>query len=410
MKGIIYKATNLYNGLSYIGQTRATLEKRKIQHLKDAVTDSVNHFHLALMQYSDSGFKWEILDEFSGSKEEVIHALNVAEEYHILRLKTRLSEYGYNATQGGYSSDKFEKAVNRKHNRKSILQYDLDGNFIQEFESVSDVGRHFGCVGLNTNTFVNRIWRGFQWRVRDGLGIDRKIGTCHKQRYHLGAVVYDPSGKLYKRYDTIQECLLDLGKSYKIRNYLGEVSIRSVDAGDFIVFRNRGEDFPGEIKINIIYPSKVLRIKKESLDIPIVLYSRDGEYVREYPSISAAHKDLGVSEKSIRDWCAKSPPFVLRDSRTMHIWQKKGSNVPTNVEVKPYPKQSKTRKMEHRVIQYSQQGELLKIWENKSIASAVTGESEYIIKKQCEGQPIKKKTASIWKYYTPSYSQSIEVA
>lgn len=410
MKGIIYKATNLYNGLSYIGQTRATLEKRRSQHLKDAVTDSVNHFHLALMQYGDSGFKWEILDEFSGSKEDVIHALNVAEEYHILRLKTRLSEYGYNATQGGYSSDKFEKAVIRRHARKPILQYDLEGNFIQEFESIMDVTRHFGCVGLNANTLVNRIWRGFQWRMREGFDFARKIDACNKQRYRLGVVVYDSSGKLQKQYDTIQDCYDDLGKAYKIRNYCGEVTIRSADLGGFIVFRNRGEYFPEEIKVNISYPAKALRVRKEAPDIPVVLYSHCGEYVREYPSISAARRDIGVSEKTIREWCAKSEPFILRDSRTKYIWQHKKGDVALNVDVRPYPKKTIEGKLEHRIIQYSSQGEFVRIWKNIAIASAQTGESSYIIKKQCLGEPLKKKTASIWKYYTPDYAQTIEVA
>ena len=84
MKGIIYRATNSYNGKVYIGQTITSLKHRRSEHLRDAVSDSVNHFHLALMQYGKDAFEWDILDEFSGSREDVIHALNVAEEYHIL--------------------------------------------------------------------------------------------------------------------------------------------------------------------------------------------------------------------------------------------------------------------------------------------------------------------------------------
>lgn len=166
MTGIIYKATNLYNGLIYIGQTRVSLAVRMKRHYQDAISDSSNHFHHALLQYGKEGFEWEVVDTFSGSKEEVIHALNVAEEYHILKYKSRISEYGYNATKGGYSSDKFEDAIRRRSKvdcrYKSVLQYDLDGNFIKEYESISDIRREFDCISLNSNTFINRAWRGYQ--------------------------------------------------------------------------------------------------------------------------------------------------------------------------------------------------------------------------------------------------------
>ena len=77
MKGIIYIATNLFNGKSYVGQTIASLNRRRNQHLRNAVSDTVNHFHLALMQYGKEAFEWTVLDEFEGTKEEVIHALKV---------------------------------------------------------------------------------------------------------------------------------------------------------------------------------------------------------------------------------------------------------------------------------------------------------------------------------------------
>ena len=70
MKGIIYKATNTFNGKVYIGQTIAGLPKRKSQHYKDAKSDSDNIFHVALYQYPNA-FEWETIDTFTGTKEEV---------------------------------------------------------------------------------------------------------------------------------------------------------------------------------------------------------------------------------------------------------------------------------------------------------------------------------------------------
>lgn len=59
--------------------------------------------------------------------------------------------------------------------------------------------------------------------------------------------------------------------------------------------------------------------------------------------------------------------------------------------------------MEHRVIQYSRDGELIKIWDSMTLASVCTGDSLYIINRQCRGLPIKKKDSFIWRFYTPGY-------
>ena len=50
--------------------------------------------------------------------------------------------------------------------------------------------------------------------------------------------------------------------------------------------------------------------------------------------------------------------------------------------------------MEQKVIQYSRDGELIKIWDSMTLASVCTGDSLYIINRQCRGLPIKRRILS----------------
>lgn len=90
MKGIIYRITNKVNGMSYIGQTRYTIEFRwkQHQHKKDNT-----YFHNAIHKYGADNFIVEILEECD------IKDLNSREIYYIAKYNT--FEKGYNLTIGG---------------------------------------------------------------------------------------------------------------------------------------------------------------------------------------------------------------------------------------------------------------------------------------------------------------------
>jgi group I intron endonuclease len=62
---IIYKATNTINGKCYVGQTKYSLEKRKVSHIRSAYNASKRrtYFHWALREYGKDNFSWEVLAE-----------------------------------------------------------------------------------------------------------------------------------------------------------------------------------------------------------------------------------------------------------------------------------------------------------------------------------------------------------
>ena len=90
MKGYIYKITNKVNGMSYIGQTRYTVEFRwrQHQHKKDNT-----YLHNSIRKYGIENFTVETLEECS------VEELNSKEIYYIAKYNT--FNEGYNLTIGG---------------------------------------------------------------------------------------------------------------------------------------------------------------------------------------------------------------------------------------------------------------------------------------------------------------------
>jgi group I intron endonuclease len=97
MYGLIYKVTNIQNRKVYIGQTTRSLEKRKKEHIKDAINEKyVIPFHNALRKYGAYNFKWEILGYC-----KTIEELNDSEESCINFYQSVNKIYGYNVKFGG---------------------------------------------------------------------------------------------------------------------------------------------------------------------------------------------------------------------------------------------------------------------------------------------------------------------
>jgi len=90
---IVYKATNITNNKSYIGQTIFDLNVRIKSHLIEAKNDNLP-FHNALLKYKDE-FIWNVLVECE-SKDELDEL-----EFHYIKQYDTLFPNGYNMTLGG---------------------------------------------------------------------------------------------------------------------------------------------------------------------------------------------------------------------------------------------------------------------------------------------------------------------
>lgn len=90
---LIYKVENKINHKVYIGQTIKTLEERKCEHLKYVHNGKGFRFHKAIRKYGEDNFIWSVIDTAS-----TVEELNQKECYWIEYYKSYIN--GYNSTKG----------------------------------------------------------------------------------------------------------------------------------------------------------------------------------------------------------------------------------------------------------------------------------------------------------------------
>ena len=137
---LIYRVTNKINGKKYVGQTVFSLEKRRRQHINDALSNKdTYHFHNALRKYGPDNFEWTILHKCS-----IIEELNMLEMYYIRLYNT--FEKGYNLTLGGDGVVGFEHSEELKKKMSDALKGSKNPNYGKTFseetrQKMSDANR-----------------------------------------------------------------------------------------------------------------------------------------------------------------------------------------------------------------------------------------------------------------------------
>lgn len=183
----IYKITNLLNGKLYIGQAR-DIKKRWNEHIRE-LNNGIHcnkHLQNAWNKYGKENFKFSIIIECAEND------LNELEKYYIEHLHSLTHENGYNITVGGTGGNTVEwteekravhsdilkkiprtkqwlenmsksqkgRVINHNSverakatkiingNTVHILSYDCNGNFIKEYNSISEAARDIDCLDV----------------------------------------------------------------------------------------------------------------------------------------------------------------------------------------------------------------------------------------------------------------------
>lgn len=162
-KGIIYVFTNKENGLQYVGQTTKELKQRTYQHVYDATKRKVGgKFYNALRKYSINNFEVEVVYEiYDETLESLVKKLNEVEHTEIE--KRNSINNGYNTERGGRNHTnknplKISKSkMNTVYKNSNIIeQYDLNGEFIERYDTAIQAQRATGAH----NSHILRVCRG----------------------------------------------------------------------------------------------------------------------------------------------------------------------------------------------------------------------------------------------------------
>ena len=186
----IYKIENNINHMIYIGQS-IDIENRFIQHKNNKNNYDI---HVALREYGIENFSFDII-ELCSKKE-----LNEREIYWISYYNCQKPN-GYNCTPGGTG---WNPAVEASKIR--VAQYDLNGNFIKEFESISDAERqtlagHISDVLDKENKIIGCI------EIQGSQHYDDKNGW-----YNSNTIKHDRMKKEYCYERNIPLLILDYSK------------------------------------------------------------------------------------------------------------------------------------------------------------------------------------------------------
>lgn len=212
----IYKIWNDINNKIYIGKTTEGIEQRWKIHIRDAYKDNMKNrpLYYAIRKYGYNHFHIEWIEQCDQS------LLSEREKYWIKYYNSY--ENGYNATYGGdgtilYDYDLIRTLLEERKttkqikeivnccedvihkvakiydikieqpedclktqmikSKKSVKQYDLNGNFIQEFESYSDAAKW-----LVANNYITKESAGGA-RQKIGLVCNGVRKTAYKFKW-----------------------------------------------------------------------------------------------------------------------------------------------------------------------------------------------------------------------------------
>ena len=204
--GVIYMYVSP-NGKRYIGQT-IDERNRKAKHKRDSKTLKT-HFANAIRKYGFENFEYKILIKFKPTldREKLKRVLDKLEQRYIKIYNTYDSRFGYNLNKGGNGnrgykhseemieylktcsktedqiknlelgrkthSEETKKKISqsKKKGSKIVQKCDLEGNVLEEYDSIIDAARSFEdnhktrakrigeCCNGKSKTIYSFIWR-----------------------------------------------------------------------------------------------------------------------------------------------------------------------------------------------------------------------------------------------------------
>lgn len=269
------------NEIRYIGKTKNELYLRKWQHISAATRKSVTNYNSNWVKSLLKVNLKPIIEELDCSEDSEYACF--LEKYWISQFKT----WGFrltNLTLGGEGtigitpkdSVKYLKAI-------SVLQYDLTGNFIQEFKSYGDAKRY---LKIKSSTAIKKAVRNkstcfnFQWREKNNETL-LNIGTRDFKNRIRKINQYDLQGNFIKTWNSSSE----IAKHYDLWSCnIIRACRSSKSCGGFL-----WEYY--EDKLNTI----VLKNRSQFISKPVLVY--ENNIIKEFSKSRDAAQYLNISYK-----------------------------------------------------------------------------------------------------------------
>ena len=174
--GLIYMRISPTGG-KYIGQTTNNEKERWREHVKEAAQNNSNSLlNQAIRKYGGDNFSVKILEDNIPQEK-----LNEREKYWINKYQTYYlnNVNGYNMTNGGSNTQK------TKTNTVPVLQYDLAGNFIKEWNCAAEITAFYNDLTSNLLLVLEHrrlySYKKFLWKyIDDKISIQKMLDNYAK--------------------------------------------------------------------------------------------------------------------------------------------------------------------------------------------------------------------------------------
>lgn len=379
MKGVIYKYT-FPNGKVYIGQT-INPRSRMVQHLSKSTGPRNVGFWRAYKKYGS--FEYEELEKISAPDEYALRdRLNLLEQQYIEEYHSNNRNYGYNLTSGGKAfvvNDEGRQHMSEARTDKMpVLQYTLDGDFIQEYESTtaaakaihSHAGSIYACCVGEARSKVKRhkvqIVKGYTFRFKRDYPDAPKHINVQLTSIKKKVLQFTLSGHFVREWDSIVEAEEAMA--------VAKPGIRSCCYGTYRQscgymwrFRDDFDVIPDKIDpvrpvIQRPFPNLTPEQKEKAKKVHFEKYAQavyqfkfDGSFVAEYPSIRDAAKAINGDAATVCNACRNTKV----KSAYGYLWRYKKEIPYPEKGIEPYVQELGPRKT---VLQLKWDGTVLKEW------------------------------------------------
>lgn len=324
-KVIVYCTTNIINKKIYIGVHLCNDNEKGI-YLGCGVYNNQPHtynhpktkFQYAVQKYGPKNFKRIVIKEFDNEEDAYFMESEIVNEKFLKRPDV------YNMVLGGRGGDIAENA-------KKCYQYDLEGNFIQEFQSQT---RAADSVGRVTSTIryaiLNKVVAAnYFWTYEKFDKLDMNFYKIKDNR--ICVYQYSSDGQ----YDCCYESLKDAAR---VNNSVVTNISRACKLGYLV--NNKHFSY-------IFQPTYIKAQNESTRGKKVYQYDLQGNFIKEFKSCNAAEVELGFS---------KGLSTAVKLGRIFHGFQWSLEKIDSMNPVKDI--HSKARK----VAQYDLKGNLIKIW------------------------------------------------
>lgn len=335
-----------YEGMSY------TLLVSRLMY--DCFVKKLNH----------ASDKLKVVHKDGDNLNNKIENLEVSNGTHIFYNQVKRKRRPLNSNSG----------VIQKHS-KAVIQYNLQGEQLNHFSSISAAEEATQFSRQNIKDVLKKKYiqlNGFVFRYETEPYHGEYADFSKTKKVSQ----YTIDGHLVKTYDSVVGASDTTGI---IADTISKCALHKIKFAGGFVWRYEDDTYEGNFT-------------RRALTIVVCQYSKSGELLEKFPSISAAAKSVQVKESSMRD-CLKGHSKTCRG----YIWRKEGES---------YQGEYKHHRKTRPVVKSDRAGNVLGIYSSMVIAAETIGLTSDAIQKNVIGE---NRTAGgfVWRYATEAESADL---